>query len=81
MLSKYFSTQIIDLTASTPPYSCAHNDKIKLNETSLIKNEHLQAKIDCIRTEHSNITSIPKYIGQLRIYLVNKPYITYSYNR
>ena len=59
---------------STPEYC----DGLKINETPCIRNATHANKnnLDTLkgfRIAHLNITSIPKYIDQLRICLVNKP--------
>ena len=51
---------------------------LKINETPCIRNATHANKnnldnLKGFRIAHFNITSIPKYIDQLRIYLVNKP--------
>ena len=65
----------IDLTPVSTPGYC---DGLKINETSCIRiathaNKNDLDTLKGFRIAHLNITSIPKYIGQLRIYLVNKP--------
>ena len=59
---------------STPEYC----DGLKINKTPCIRNATHANKnnLDTLkgfRIAHLNITSIPKYIDQLRIYLANKP--------
>ncbi|CAB3981025.1 RNA-directed DNA polymerase from transposon X-element [Paramuricea clavata] len=54
-----------------PEYLCVYGDDLLSNEANLSKN-----KLDTLkgfRIANLNITSLPKYIDQLRTYLVNKP--------
>ena len=60
-------------------------DSLNINETPFILNatNTNKNKLDTLkgfRTAHLNITSIPKYIDELRIYLVNKPLDTLTIN-
>ena len=73
------STPVINLTtASMPEYPCVYGNDSIPNEANLSKN-----KLDTLkgfRIAHLNITSLPKYIDQLRTYLVNKPVDIFTIN-
>jgi hypothetical protein len=73
------STPVINLTtASMPEYPCVYGNDSISNEANLSKN-----KLDTLkgfRIAHLNITSLPKYIDQLRTYLVNKPVDIFTIN-
>jgi exonuclease III len=64
--------------ASTPEYYCCDTNSLILNDSSLSKNELETLK--GFRIAHLNITSLPKYIDQLRAYLINKPVDIFTIN-